>query len=65
MPSGGGHIINAAEEKTAPSNPGTKHLGDAYVIQHLRDDNGCYGEVFTIVQNCASGEAVALAAIWA
>ena len=34
-------------------------LGGGYVVQHLRDGNGCYGEVFTIVQNCASGEAVA------
>ena len=34
-------------------------LCDGYLVQHLRDGKSCYGKVFAIVQNCASGEAVA------
>lgn len=36
-----------------------KDLGSGFAVQYLRDGSGCYGEVYTIVQDCATGEAVA------
>jgi hypothetical protein len=34
-------------------------LGNGFAVQYLHDGNGCYAEVYTIVQDCATGEAVA------
>ena len=34
-------------------------LGNGFTVQYLRDGNGCYGEVYTIVQDCATGDALA------
>jgi hypothetical protein len=33
-------------------------LGEGYVAQHLIDGNECYAELATVLQNCATGEAV-------
>ena len=34
-------------------------LGGGYVVQHTANGNACYAEISSIVQNCATGEAVA------
>lgn len=34
-------------------------LGSGFTAQYLRDGNGCYGEIYTIVQDCTTGEALA------
>lgn len=34
-------------------------IGGGFAVQDLTDGTGCYGEAYTIVQNCATGEAVA------
>jgi len=33
-------------------------LGGGYVVQHTINGNECYGEISSIAQNCATGEAV-------
>jgi len=38
---------------------GATDLGDGYVVQHGIDGNACYAEILTLLQNCATGEAVA------
>ena len=44
--------------KVARMSP-AEDLGGGFAVQYLRDGNGCYSEVYTIVQDCASGEALA------
>jgi len=46
-----------AYEVTAIS-PATD-LGEGYVVQHTVNGNECYAEISSVVQNCATGEAVA------
>lgn len=54
-----GEVIWRYDEYDAVRLGPAQNLGGGFAVQYLRDGNGCYGEVYTIVQDCATGEAVA------